>query len=95
MLFVTGFHITLYTKTKTYAMKFFALLELQNLVSAYFPRAVMPPDVNQIMRTHIAVSCQISINAGRGRDRIGQQLYLLDSSSEPKPEFNIILMSKK
>ena len=45
---------------------FFALLELQNLVSAYFPRAVMPPDVNQIMRTHIAVSCQISINAGRG-----------------------------
>ena len=48
-----------------------------------------PPDVNQIMRTHIAVPCQIGINAGRGRGRIGQQLYLPDNSGDTKPEFHI------
>ena len=44
-----------------------ALHKPTSLATAYFPRSVMRlPDVNQIMRTHIAVPCQIGINAGRG-----------------------------
>ena len=57
-----------------------ALHKPTSLVTAYFPRSVMRlPDVNQIMRTHIAVPCQIGINAGRGE---GQNWTTIISSGQ-------------
>ena len=48
------------------------------------PRSVMLlPDVNQIMPTHIAVSCQISINAGRGER---QNWTTIISSGQSQPD---------